>query len=759
MRFPRPFLLCSLAALSLGLPCVQAATKIVVDPNYSADASKADQSAGEKTFASIEDAMRAALGMTGGGDLVVELKGGTHNLLNPITITSAELEKTGMKLVIRAAEGESPVINGGIELGGWVLHDEEKGIWKAKVGKPVQSRSLIVNGTRAVRARSLGGLTEPEITETGYTAKNVELAEWKNIDKAEFVYRAIWTNPRCGIDAVDSDGETVTIQMKQPGWKFGRDKGITSIGTPWYIENAYELLDEPGEWYLDETGAIDGTAFTVFYKPQAWEDMAALNAILPVAENLFVFLGTPEKPVKGVTIQGIGFENTAWLRPSTDRGHPDAQNNVIRENLKEGVEFVAEAAALRFVTSQDVQILDSSFRNLGGIGILMTLGARDANIIGNSFVNIAANAIQIGDYLDWPKEESPNNPSVQNPALQVANITIRNNFIWRVGVEYRSSTAIALTFPINCDISHNEIYHTPYIGMHLGWSWIRIDSSNTADNVIANNRIENVMVELADGAGIYTLGASKSAEHPTIMRDNYVRRSRWGHAFYFDEGSSFIRMDGGAAVETSDFNIKVNGPTSNNITVTGLLSNKDRNTVPEEAKDIDLGTTTIITEANQGLLDAMKAASGLEKDFRGIRYVIVDPFSIEAEEAQLTGTARAGSGFGDGRQGYSGMGFVEGLGASAGAEILFQFDMTQDCERELVIRYHLSGDNQSPVRVQVNDGDPVDFPANYTGPRDSWKTWTTPVKLKKGSNTISLRNKGEGKPNLIVDRIELLPAK
>lgn len=756
MKYFPLFCCCALVMITINdLPARELAT-FVVDPSI-ADGSAS--SADSNVYGSIQQAVEAALRQPSKGGTVIELRQALYLLKEPVRLGAEDLAKLGGRLVFRAAKGQSPVISGGMELGGWVLHDQEKGIWKSKAGQPVQSRSLIVNGARAVRARSLGGLTEPVVTETGYTAKDVALADWKNIDKAEFVYRAIWTNPRCGIAGVESDGKTLTIQMKQPGWKFGRDKGITSIGTPWYIENAYELLDQPGEWYLDETGAIDGTAFTVYYKPQSWENMETAKVVLPLLENLFVFEGTSENPVKGVSFEGIGFENTAWLRPGSDRGHPDAQNNVIRENLKEGREFVGEGAALRFVTAQNIQMLDCSFRNLGGMGILMTLGARDVKIIGNSFVNIAAGAIQIGDYLDWPQKESPNNPSVDVPALQVANITIQNNFIWRVGVEYRSATAIALTFPINCDISHNEIYHTPYIGMHLGWSWIRIDSSNTADNVIANNRIENVMVELADGAGIYTLGASKSADHPTILRDNFVRRSRWGHAYYFDEGSSFIRVEGGAAVETSDFNVKVNGPTSNNITVRGLLSDKDRNTVPEQAKEIHIEPAILITEENKGLLEAMKAASGLEKEFEGIRHVIVDPFVIEAEEAVLTGSARAGSGMGDGRMGYSGMGFVEGLGASKGAEILFNFEMTKDCEREFVIRYHLSGDNQSPIHLQVNDKKPVEFLAEFTGARDSWDTWTTKVSLKKGSNTISLINEGEGKPNLIVDRIELLPIK
>ncbi len=741
-------------ALALGvcvvLPCAAAAPRfLTVDPSATGGHGN--------VFGTIREAVDAALAAKNGENVVIELRGGVHRLDQTVKLTSDRLGGK-RRLIFQAAEGAEPVISGGVEVGGWTVHDAEKSIWRATLAGPSPSRSLIVNGTRAVRARSVGGLTGPEVKETGYLAKNPEMAGWKNPDKIEFVYRAIWTNPRCRIASIVPEGGGVRIEMVQPGWKFCRDKGITSVKDPWYVENAYELLDAPGEWYLDETGVVGGEAWTLYYKPQPWEDMVVARVVLPLLENLFVFEGVPDKPVADVSFEGITFADTAWLRPSSERGHPDAQNNVIRENYKESVEFVGEGAALRFVNACGIEVRDCRFRHLGGIGILMTGGARDSRITGNSFIDIAANGIQIGDYLDWPKPASPNNPSVAEPGLQISGITIKNNYFRRCGVEYRSATAIALTFPIDCEISHNEIWHMPYSGFHIGWSWSRIDLSNTAGNIVSYNHIENVMVELADGAAIYTLGPSNSKDHPNKMNGNVIRRSRWGQAFYFDEGSSFYNLDNNATLEAVDFNIKVNGPTSHTIKSSRLYARQERNTVTDGARDIAIEPAIIVTDANRAEVEKLEAVAGLEKDYAHLRHVPHDPFVLEVEEGALTLPARTTSGIGTGVHGYEGMGYVEGIGGKAGAVVECAFEMTKPEERELCIRYSLTGEAKDGVELVVNGGPPVAINPGPTGDRSTWKTWKTKVLLREGANTLTLRDAAGKTDGLLVDRIELVPA-
>lgn len=751
MTFCRPFShLPAMAVMTIATILPAGAGRVItVDPAVT-------ESSGD-TVGTLDEAVVAALALDQPGDAVVELRDGIHRVNRPVRLAAEKLAGLKGRLVFRAADGAEPVISGGIEITKWSVHDAGRGVWKAVLDRPGVSRSLIVNGTRAVRARSAWGLNTPAVNDTGYVSKDRGMAAWKNPDKIELVYRAIWTNPRCRIASIKPGGGGVRITMVQPGWEFCRNKGITSVKDPWYVENAYELLDAPGEWYLDETGAVDGTAWTLYYMPQPWEKIETTRAVLPLLENLFVSEGTPDQPVADVTFEGITFADTTWLRPSSERGHPDAQNNVIRENLKEGVEFVGEGAALRFVNSRGIEIRDCRFRHLGGIGILMTGGVRDSKIIGNAFIDIAANGIQIGDYLDWPKPESPNNPSVADPGLQISGIVIKNNYFRRCGVEYRSATAVALTFPIDSEVSHNEILHMPYSGFHMGWSWIRIDSSNTANNVISHNYIENVMVELADGAAIYTLGASNSKDRPNKINGNVIRRSRWGHGMYFDEGSSFFIADGNATLDGLDYNIKVNGPTSNTIKVTNLYAVHERNTVTEGTKDIEIEPAIIVSDANRAEVDKLRAAAGLEREYEHLRLVTRDPYILEAEEAELTTPALTGSGLGSGVHSYHGIGFVEGVGSEGGGGIDWAFEMSKPAERELVIHYSLTGESKKMTDLVVNGQSPVLFEAEPTGNNSKWKTWSTRVSLREGANAITLRGDSGGGRDLLVDRIELLP--
>ena len=44
--------------------------------------------------------------------------------------------------------------------------------------------------------------------------------------------------------------------MLQPHFTIARTKQGVQVKLPDYVENAFELLDEPGEWYLDRKSGI-----------------------------------------------------------------------------------------------------------------------------------------------------------------------------------------------------------------------------------------------------------------------------------------------------------------------------------------------------------------------------------------------------------------------------------------------------------------------------------------------------------------------
>ncbi|MEO0055109.1 MAG: hypothetical protein RLZZ50_1056, partial [Verrucomicrobiota bacterium] len=451
------------------------------------------------------------------GDIEIILREGEHRLESPLALDSRDGGGNGFRVRYQAATNEIPLISGGRRVEGWVLHDRARNIYRASLAAPLDTRQLFVNGRRAVRARSIGGVEEIKRVAEGYTLPaSAPLASWKNPADIEFVYRHIWTNPRAGVSSVEKRGDTVLVKMDEPGFGNGRNKGMTSIDLPWYVENAYELLDEPGEWYLDRSGAVGARPGTLYYKPYDWENLRRANIVVPVLEQLITVDGAGiDAPVRDISFHGLTFIHTTWLRPSSPLGLPDAQNNVMRENftkfgkVRADQESIIDGAALRLRYATGIQITGSRFLNLGGTGVsFSTAGAQDNLIEGNAFFNISSNAIQIGDYVGWETPGSENSAFPADPKFHVSRNRILNNYINRAAVEYRSATPIAISFPRDSVVAHNEVYNSPYSGLHFGWSWDRIPKTAMGNNLSEWNRVQNCMVEMADGGSIYTLGPS-----------------------------------------------------------------------------------------------------------------------------------------------------------------------------------------------------------------------------------------------------------
>jgi hypothetical protein len=82
-------------------------------------------------------------------------------------------------------------------------------------------------------------------------------------------------------------------------------------------------------------------------------------------------------------------------------------------------------------------------------------------------------------------------------------------------VEYSGSSGILVLYTANTSITNNEIAMAPYTGLSVGWGWGV--PSYTANNLIANNYIHDVMLNLFDGGGVYTSGSGAG----TTVTGNY----------------------------------------------------------------------------------------------------------------------------------------------------------------------------------------------------------------------------------------------
>lgn len=484
------------------------------------------------------------------GDIYVYLRGGTYTLSAPLELTAADSGTNGFHVIYQNYANEAPVISGGQAVAGWSLHDAGLNIWKAAVGSTLETRQIYVNGVRANRARSTGGL--PGAVEhfngsvnDGYTTSDATMQNWGNKTDIEFVFEKEWGQPRCGVASITG----YVVLMKEAcfasmnGFEFWR----TEISAPAYLENAYELLDAQGEWYLDRV------ADYLYYIPRTGENMGTAQVTAAKLETLVNGTGTLSAPIENIRFKGLTFADATWLNPNGNDGFPQIQAGAYMKVVgSSGIlmdEWVLMPGNLNFIFAKGIQFERNQFKRLGAAALSFTEGSQNNEIIGNVFTDVSATSVQLGG-INYNDHHPADNRSI------VKNNRIANNYIHRVAAEYQGTAGLTVGYTEGTIVAHNEISDLPYTGLSFGWGWTgadyadnpylvanagdlpaKVTPSIAQNNLVLHNHIHNVMNHLEDGGAIYILGSQPG----TRVEYNVLHglKQRIG-ALYFDSVSSYI---------------------------------------------------------------------------------------------------------------------------------------------------------------------------------------------------------------------------
>lgn len=361
------------------------------------------------------------------------------------------------------------------------------------------------------------------------------LQDWHNVDNLEVHILRDWYHNMIRAERVSADGANLVLDPIY--WS----RTTAGGDRPTWIENAYELLDQPGEWYLDRQGTVDQSgAATLYYKPKAGEIISNLSAVLPAAEQLLAVQGTLDSPVQNLTFSGLTFEYAGWSGPNT-HSYADAQGGTYVETY--ALVFVPSAVEISY--SHHMIVENNTFRNLGAGGLRLWRASQDNKIVGNVFHDISSGGIFVGSIED-------HHAYVDDARDVVKNNTVSNNYITRTGVDYLDSVAIFIGFTEKTVVAHNEIHAIPYTGISIGWGWGRLDAGGadgyTTPTSAKNNRIENNLIYdvgkmIHDGGLIYNLGAQPG----TVISGNYVhgyndKPNSHDVGIYLDSGSAYIEV-------------------------------------------------------------------------------------------------------------------------------------------------------------------------------------------------------------------------
>lgn len=508
------------------------------------------------------------------GGITIYMEGGTYAFHEPVFIRPEDSGTKESPTIIRSVDDEKVILSGGISINGWKKQGK---VWVADVpafnGRPLDFRQLWVNGKKAVRARDVEDFEKMNricsVDEKNEILYVPAVSIRRLIDNkgnlkakyAEMVLHQMWCVANLRIRSVEVQGDSAAIRFHQPESRIQFEHPwprpmVTTNGhnSAFYLTNARELQDVPGEWYHD----ID--ARKVYYYPREGEKIQEAEVIVPAVETLVRVEGTLDRPVCHIRFEKITFSYTTWMRPS-EKGHvplqagmyltdgyridPKMQRNYLNHPLDNQGWLGRPAAAVRVVAARQIDFERCRFEHLGSTGLDYEEAVQGGVVRGCLFRDIAGNGLLVGSFSPAAHETHlPYDPADRREVCTQQQIN--NCYFTEIGNEDWGCLAIAAGYVGDVNIEHNEISEVPYSGISLGWGWTQTVNCMRNNRVHAN-LIHHYAKHMYDVAGIYTLGSqpksyvTENCVH-SIYKPGYVHDPNHWFYLYTDEGSSFITV-------------------------------------------------------------------------------------------------------------------------------------------------------------------------------------------------------------------------
>jgi len=549
------------------LSCQKAPLTVFISP----DGSDLADGSNEHPFATIErarDEVRELKKEFPEKDIRVYLRGGVYRLTKTVVFTREDGAGTGHTITYEAYPGERPVLSGSIPVTNWVRLNEPVNelpetalghVWIADVSfldslkknqaasstvasqqKNVQLFYTLYRGEKRL-PRAKGERFDFKRTEKPFddplrfAYPEGKMASWPDISNAEMYmvpFPRKWISNMIPLKEVNEKNHTAllvyspTYPVQKPASPYG------------WVENVLAVLDEPGEWVLDNRNN----------KLYLWPPGDRPDSIfIPVLTELVRVEGDikydePEDiPVKGLVFHGITFmqgDRFPW-HGETGWG---LQHDWER--------FDSPTALLRFRGAEACAVTDCHFTCSGGTGLRFDLFGKHNAVAGNLFDHLGGVGILLAGY--GPGTKDVNNYNV-----------IENNAIHHTGEIYTGSPGLFIWQSGENRIENNLLYHLPHTGIcatgrivwdtlgiaecsgtirwnevggkavaqkfrfekhrwHVPGTWyMRERWLHARNNLIKRNDIHHVMESMGDGNCIYVSGAGAG----NVVLENYCHHS------------------------------------------------------------------------------------------------------------------------------------------------------------------------------------------------------------------------------------------
>jgi hypothetical protein len=503
------------------------------------------------------------------GPATVLLAGGTYRITEPVEFGVADSHTA-----FAAAPNAKPVIDGGEPLSGWREAEVHgRSAWILDLPEVAAGRwyfrSLFVNGERRPRARlpkfspdaqgvknifRIGEIRFPEKRQLFdgdhvFKPRPGDVQNWPSLWDAEVVLLHYWIETRLGAPRFDP----------QTGWMRCARRSVFNLYESfnpklarYYIDNLFEALTEPGEWYLDRSQG------RLYYLPKPGETIQHTQIVAPRTEafvraagDAFNHGAEPHDPLGGEAVTGLRFEGLTfrhgdWSAPA---GEFLSHNRLRPTDVPLGSSSQAAMhipAAIEFRWARNCEVMRCTVEQNGIYGVEFGSGCRDCRLSHSILRDMGAGGVRVhGAELDGPATS------------RTGRVTITDNRVTDIGRIFQQGVGILVGNAFACTVVHNEVARTCYTGVSVGWSW-GYRETIARDHCIEWNDIHDIgQGVLSDMGGIYLLGVQPG----TVVRGNHIRRvtsadyGGWG--IYPDEGSSHLLIEDNWVHDTQGSPLKI----------------------------------------------------------------------------------------------------------------------------------------------------------------------------------------------------------
>ncbi|MEP6748257.1 MAG: right-handed parallel beta-helix repeat-containing protein [Bacteroidota bacterium] len=389
-------------------------------------------------------------------DVIIEIRGGVYYLDSTILIRNGSYKSRS--LTIRAFKNEKVIISGAkpyhLE---WQLY--KNGIFKAPLYLIEPADRLFCNGIILPMARYPNyDSTARVFNGTAADAINNEkVKRWHNPAGAyvHALHNGEWGGLHYKIIGKDANGKLIL----EGGWQNNRPSPMNAKYR--FVENLFEELDTPGEWYYDAAAKM------LYVFPSTGVDICKATIAIGHLKELIVLKGDARQPVKNISIKNIFFEQT------------DRTFMLTKEPLLRSDWTIYRGGAVLFDGTEHCSIYNCTFTEIGGNAIFLSNYNKDDLVKDNHIYNVGASAIAfVGNpaavrspsfsydaFVEWNKMDYTVGP-LTNDYPQYCKA--EGNLIHSPGTIEKQSAGVEIDMASHITVSHNSIYKTPRAGINIG---------------------------------------------------------------------------------------------------------------------------------------------------------------------------------------------------------------------------------------------------------------------------------------------------